>query len=465
MCPVSCSTNFPTDVFLWKAIIKCYSTHGMSAAVLGMYSEMQRARVIPASNMSNTSHTSSTNRYSSAYTPFEVRLCEHDEEAVVLTSMTPENPARRFLKCPRRKPEPPCRLFEWIDPELPSFQKGCFNKLKAEKDRLHEQLMCKNVMEKLLSERLELKATEIKALEEANIRMMTDLEIVAIENVELQSRLDDVVCQGRKLEKKADYLYDLNWTPKFDDFLINYLLEDKLCGIFVPNADNTESILAATRAFNAWFSTSFTVEYIGTRVGVLEKRHDVFTALKDKAGVQYDVGHNKYHASGSTWDEMLRWDDFSLAYMTEGDPHHNKLVELFHEEPPYVNPLQWCIISNSDDEGKKKGSKGRGKSVEVINVEEYRLNRLPPSRLVPYPIRTDIPRKKQPPRPDFYLGSSSKGPKKKQSIHSQTGSTNGSVNQPTNDNSSHGAHEAEENSVSTACSVTPMDYAHDWPWK
>ncbi|CAA0808611.1 Pentatricopeptide repeat-containing protein [Striga hermonthica] len=40
--------EFPhRHVFLWNAIIKCYSTHGMPAAVLGMYSGMQWAHVSP----------------------------------------------------------------------------------------------------------------------------------------------------------------------------------------------------------------------------------------------------------------------------------------------------------------------------------------------------------------------------------------------------------------------------------
>ncbi|GER41215.1 tRNA uridine 5-carboxymethylaminomethyl modification enzyme MnmG [Striga asiatica] len=209
----------------------------------------------------------------------------------------------------------------------------------------------------------------------------------------------------------AGYLYDLHLTPKLDEFLINCLLDEKFCGHYVPIAASNEVITDTTKAINSYFRKSFTIEYIRSGVGNLAKRHEVLTSLKVKAGVQYDAPKT------------------SFIVQTRLGMQNN----------------------------------GRDKGVQIIDVEDYTPKHAPVSRLVPYPVRTDISRKKQPPHLAFYIGSSSKPRKQEHSIHSQTGSTDGSVNQLTYSTQSR-ADEVEPNSSSTACSATPMDFTPDWLW-
>ncbi|CAA0828420.1 Unknown protein [Striga hermonthica] len=89
--------------------------------------------------------------------------CRHGVEAELLTSQTDQNPARRFYRCSLPKDQD-CRFFVWLDAELPPYQKGCYLKLKSQNKSLEEQLRCKQVMEKLLAERLEMKVKEMDLL-------------------------------------------------------------------------------------------------------------------------------------------------------------------------------------------------------------------------------------------------------------------------------------------------------------
>ncbi|KAL8487740.1 hypothetical protein ACS0TY_024171 [Phlomoides rotata] len=97
----------------------------------------------------------SSNRVHSSYNNGAAKLCGHGVEAIRFTSMTDDNPCRRFWRCRFYKKDNDCKYFEWIDPELPPFQRCCFVNLKCEKSDLHDQLKCKADSEKLLSEILE----------------------------------------------------------------------------------------------------------------------------------------------------------------------------------------------------------------------------------------------------------------------------------------------------------------------
>ncbi|CAA0830413.1 zinc ion binding [Striga hermonthica] len=88
--------------------------------------------------MSCSSRRSQNSENSGASNVSTRKLCDHGEDAIVLTSMINDNPCRRFYRCRNR--EKGCRFFEWIDQSLPEFQRTCFIRLKAEKHDLEEKL-------------------------------------------------------------------------------------------------------------------------------------------------------------------------------------------------------------------------------------------------------------------------------------------------------------------------------------
>ncbi|CAA0819609.1 Unknown protein [Striga hermonthica] len=93
--------------------------------------------------------------------------CKHREKPDLLTSHTDLNPARRYYRCKYRMDDD-CQFFAWFDPELPPYQKASYLKLKGQVQVLEEQLKCKVFMEKLLSERLEVKDNELDLLKRKN---------------------------------------------------------------------------------------------------------------------------------------------------------------------------------------------------------------------------------------------------------------------------------------------------------
>ena len=48
-----------------------------------------------------------------------------------------------------------CKFFEWVDPDIPNYQKGVMLRLINEQDRLQEQVDLKNEMQKLTANRFE----------------------------------------------------------------------------------------------------------------------------------------------------------------------------------------------------------------------------------------------------------------------------------------------------------------------
>ncbi|GER26388.1 GRF zinc finger containing protein [Striga asiatica] len=117
--------------------------------------------------------------------------CRHGAEAELLTSQTETNPTRRFYRFNLRN-DADCRYFVWLDPELPPYQKGCYLKLKSQVKSLKEQLRCKQVVEKLLNEMLEMKVKE--------------MDLLKIENDELEKKVTDTCEKGRKEKKLLLFL-------------------------------------------------------------------------------------------------------------------------------------------------------------------------------------------------------------------------------------------------------------------
>ncbi|CAA0815406.1 zinc ion binding [Striga hermonthica] len=141
--------------------------------------------------------------------------CRHGDEAELLTSQTETNPARRFYRCSHRNDED-CQYFVWLDPELPPYQKGCYLKLKSREKSLEEQLRCKQVMEKLLNERLEMKVKEMDMLKMDNNELekkverlemkVKEMDMLKMKNDELEKKLKDTFEKGRKEKKLLLFL-------------------------------------------------------------------------------------------------------------------------------------------------------------------------------------------------------------------------------------------------------------------
>ncbi|CAA0838962.1 Unknown protein [Striga hermonthica] len=133
--------------------------------------------------MSNSSPTSQNSQHSASSNILVQKQCRHLEEAIVLTSMTNDNPCRRFYKCPYPK-EVDCRFFELIDPSMPDFQKKCFIKLKSQKEALEEKLRDKVAMEKQHNDRSGVKEVSSTWLEELENKV-TVLEVEGHKNAEV----------------------------------------------------------------------------------------------------------------------------------------------------------------------------------------------------------------------------------------------------------------------------------------
>ncbi|GER41167.1 GRF zinc finger containing protein [Striga asiatica] len=100
--------------------------------------------------------------------PVDGLQCLHRVQPDFLTSNTDTNPARRYHRCPHRNTARDCKFFVWHDAELPPFQKAYFLKLKNQKNLLEEQLKCKDIVEKQLNEKLQIKKKQVAAVEEEN---------------------------------------------------------------------------------------------------------------------------------------------------------------------------------------------------------------------------------------------------------------------------------------------------------
>ncbi|EEF29930.1 conserved hypothetical protein [Ricinus communis] len=98
----------------------------------------------------------------------------------LLTSMVDDNPTRRLSRYHIRK------YFECLDLELPPFQKGYFVKLKAEKEKLQEQLKMKVELEKLLGEKVILKHIELERKNEYCIQAIRTMNELSLKTYEME---------------------------------------------------------------------------------------------------------------------------------------------------------------------------------------------------------------------------------------------------------------------------------------
>ncbi|CAA0806838.1 zinc knuckle (CCHC-type) family protein [Striga hermonthica] len=129
--------------------------------------------------MSCSSRRSQNSQNSGASNASIRKLCHHSEDAIVLTSMTNDNPCRRFYRCPNRGNKP-CRFFEWIDQSLPAFQRTCFIRLKAEKHDLEEKL---RDMEKFHNHRSSLKE-DVEGDKNSEMILVLEKTITQVKNLE-----------------------------------------------------------------------------------------------------------------------------------------------------------------------------------------------------------------------------------------------------------------------------------------
>ncbi|KAH6759220.1 hypothetical protein C2S51_019455 [Perilla frutescens var. frutescens] len=100
----------------------------------------------------------STRNSSAGSVEFLLKDCYHGVRARLYTSNTERNPFRRFQKCPVMKND--CGFYEWIEDELPPFQKDCVRNMMRMNRSLEEQLNCKTMLVNLLSENVRLKSDD-----------------------------------------------------------------------------------------------------------------------------------------------------------------------------------------------------------------------------------------------------------------------------------------------------------------
>ncbi|XP_057802269.1 uncharacterized protein LOC131017517 [Salvia miltiorrhiza] len=86
----------------------------------------------------NRSSGSSTSKYD--FERNQEKMCMCKVPAVILTSRTTTNPFRRYYCCRYHHQEMDCRFFDWIDPEMSTFQRGCVNKVRREREIAEEQI-------------------------------------------------------------------------------------------------------------------------------------------------------------------------------------------------------------------------------------------------------------------------------------------------------------------------------------
>ncbi|CAA0825203.1 Unknown protein [Striga hermonthica] len=145
----------------------------------------------------SSSTSQSSSRYVSPHS--SQKTCEHGVD--VFTSMTPENPARRFSRCSRRKGPEKCGHFEWIDPSFPPFQKGCFVNLMGQKKSLEEQLRCKEVMENLMIERMSIKVSEIEKVQDLYEQTQYLLEVQTLKCEDMEKKMKIAMDKVSKLQR------------------------------------------------------------------------------------------------------------------------------------------------------------------------------------------------------------------------------------------------------------------------
>ncbi|KAK6128848.1 hypothetical protein DH2020_037414 [Rehmannia glutinosa] len=157
----------------------------------------------------------------------------------------------------------------------------------------------------------------------------------------------------------------LNGLKKPTRFLLRCCSENMHAENWSPYGNNEIAITIAMKEVNKQIGKRVQLDSCVAPCNVLAKRHRVFSWLIRKHGVRYDPVSNRIYALDRIWDEMVEWDDFSLAYQYYGDPEWPALYQLFNtDDAPYkFNNID--AVDVSSDEGDEK---------EVIEIVDDSLS-------------------------------------------------------------------------------------------
>ncbi|KAK6130420.1 hypothetical protein DH2020_035830 [Rehmannia glutinosa] len=177
-----------------------------------------------------------------------------------------------------------------------------------------------------------------------------------------------------------DYIYDLEWMGVADNLFIEVLVDQQLIGNFKAECVNAHALLIAQDAINKEMNKSFTYGYIEERLRVLKKRYQVFYWVLRKHGVRYDEITNRVSAPDHVWDEILREDEFGLAYQEYGDPKWPELQQLFGSlstnfPQPEIEIIKILFDGESDNIGNVDGLPKPPNDNGVINISSSRSSK------------------------------------------------------------------------------------------
>ncbi|KAK6153963.1 hypothetical protein DH2020_013602 [Rehmannia glutinosa] len=170
---------------------------------------------------------------------------------------------------------------------------------------------------------------------------------------------------------QADYIYDLEWMEEADKLFISVLLDQQLLGNFKSGDNNAHALLIAQATVNKALNKNFDFGYCQQRLKVLHKRYHTFYWIKRKHGVRYEESTNTVSAPNWVWDEIIKKDEFGLAYQEVGDPNWAELKTLFGSEHSTAIPEDADIIDISSD----------GETEDIGNLDglpkpNYQLNKV-----------------------------------------------------------------------------------------
>ncbi|KAK6142227.1 hypothetical protein DH2020_022575 [Rehmannia glutinosa] len=109
------------------------------------------------------------------------------------------------------------------------------------------------------------------------------------------------------------------------------------------------ALLIAQATMNSEMDKQFTLDYIKHRLSIIHKRYRTFYWVKRKHGVRFDEATNTVTAPDYVWDDIIKKDEFGLAYQEMGDPDWTDLQQLFGEYHENLIPLDAKIIEISSD--------------------------------------------------------------------------------------------------------------------
>ncbi|XP_012836896.1 PREDICTED: uncharacterized protein LOC105957516 [Erythranthe guttata] len=150
--------------------------------------------------------------------------------------------------------------------------------------------------------------------------------------------------------RREDFMYELEWSEKVDDYFIDLLAVESYRGCFERDGKNTLALFSCQEALQSKFNKFFSYKHLTKKVNMLRKRFYTFHWILAQDGVRYNQTTNIISTTEEVWDRILKMSNFAYFYRGSGELKYNQLKCIFGPDPVQdPNAAEEVVVLISDD--------------------------------------------------------------------------------------------------------------------